>query len=70
MLDSTRRCIKECIVYLVFVIVVYFISYQERDFRSFLFAQNVKNQFFHGKPSFTSVSSRYISTNPGLWKMN
>jgi len=47
--------IKECIVYLVFVIVVYFISYQERDFRSFLFAQNVKNQFFQGKPTFTNV---------------
>ena len=50
--------IKECIIYLVFVFVVYFISYQERDFRSFLFAQNVKNQFFGGKPSFSSVSQR------------
>jgi len=53
--------IKECIVYLVFVLVVYFISYQERDFRSFLFAQNIKNQFFGGKPSFSSVSQRYFA---------
>jgi len=48
--------IKECIIYLCFVFVVYFISYQERDFRSFLFAQNIKSQFFGGKPAFSSVS--------------
>ena len=48
--------IKECIIYLIFVLVVYFISYQERDRRSFLFAQNIKNQFFGGKPSFSRVS--------------
>ena len=48
--------IKECVIYLIFVLVVYFISYQERDRRSFLFAQNVKNQFFGGKPAFSSVS--------------
>ena len=48
--------IKECIVYLLFVLVVYFISYQERDRRSFLFAQNIKNQFFGSKPYFSSVS--------------
>jgi len=48
--------IKECIIYLIFVLVVYFISYQERDRRSFLFAQNIKSQFFGGKPSFSNVS--------------
>jgi len=48
--------IKECIIYLIFVLVVYFISYQERDRRSFLFNQNIKNQFFGGKPSFSAVS--------------
>jgi len=47
-----------CLTYLIFVLVVYFISYQERDKRSFLFAQNIKNQFFGGKPSFSNVRQR------------
>jgi hypothetical protein len=48
--------IRECVIYIFFVLVVYFISYQDRDKRSFAFAQNIKNQFFGGSNEFTGVS--------------
>ena len=51
--------LKECLVYVFFILVLYFISYQERDKRSYLFAQNVKNQFFTTatSPAFGDVNS-------------
>ena len=49
--------IKECIVYLFFILVLYFISYQDKDRRSFTFVQNLQNRFFNpGDPSFGQVS--------------
>ena len=50
--------LKECLVYVFFILVLYFISYQERDKRSYLFAQNIKNIFFYSalSPAFGDVS--------------
>ena len=40
-----EEVLKECIVYVFFVLVLFFLSYQTRDTASFNFAQNVKNTF-------------------------
>jgi hypothetical protein len=38
--------IREVVIYIFFVLVVYFVSFQDRDQRSFFFNQNIQNQFF------------------------
>ena len=38
--------LKECLVYIFFILVLYFISYQDKDNRSFTFVQNLQNQYF------------------------
>ena len=50
-----ERIIKDCLVYLFFILVLYFISYQDKDQRSFLFSQGIENRFLQGNPSFDSV---------------
>ena len=50
-----ERIIKDCLVYLFFILVLYFISYQDKDQRSFLFSQGIQSRFLEGNPSFDSV---------------
>ena len=38
--------LKECLIYIFFILVLYFISYQDKDNRSFTFVQNLQNQYF------------------------
>ena len=38
--------LKEVLVYFFFVLVLFFLSYQNRDLNSFPYAQNIKNIFF------------------------
>lgn len=47
--------LKECIIYVFFILVLYFISYQDKDKRSFLFSQNLQTRFFQGDPAFGDV---------------
>ena len=47
--------LKECIIYVFFLLVLFFLSYQARDNDSFMYANNIKNTFVHNSPSFNSV---------------
>lgn len=47
--------LKECMTYLFFILVLYFIAYQDKDKRSFLFSQNLQTRFFQGDPAFGNV---------------
>ena len=47
--------LKEVIVYFIFVIVLFFLSYQARDLQSFNYAQNIKNTLVENSPTFESV---------------
>ena len=55
--------LKECIVYLFFVIVLFFLSYETRDGDSFLFAQNIKNTFIETSPAFGSVGGTIYNSH-------
>jgi len=56
-----EKIIKDCLVYLAFILVLYFISYQDKDERSFLFSQGIQNQFLQGIPCFGNVCHFYSS---------
>lgn len=45
--------IKEMVIYFFFLFIIFFISYQQRDPRSYQFGQNVRNTFLSG---FENVS--------------
>ena len=47
--------LKEIITYAIFVLIVFFLSYQARDSDSFLYAENIKNTFFRNSPTFDGV---------------
>lgn len=53
---AMESILKECIVYVFFVLVLFFLSYETRDSNSFIFAQNIKNTFIETSPSFSGVS--------------
>ena len=53
---AMEALLKEIVIYAIFVLIVFFLSYQARDSDSFIFAENVKNTFFRNSPTFDSVS--------------
>ncbi len=62
---AMEAILKEVMIYFVFVMVTFFLSYQARDSNSFIFAQNIKNTFFwNGAPYFDSVRLQLIFTIP------
>ena len=51
--------LKEIITYILFLMVIFFLSYQQRDPVSFQYAENLKSIFL---PGFKSVSIKHLSS--------
>lgn len=48
-----EEVLKELSAYIFFVIILFFLSYQQRDSNSYMYASNLKNSFTH---NFESVN--------------
>ncbi|KAK7111719.1 hypothetical protein V1264_011307 [Littorina saxatilis] len=48
--------IKEMVIYFFFLFIIFFISYQQRDPRSYQFGQNVRNTFLSGFENIKTVT--------------
>ena len=60
---AMEALLKEIITYAIFVLIVFFLSYQARDSDSFIYAENIKNTFFRNSPTFDGVSlNRFVSS--------
>lgn len=55
--------LKEILIYFFFVLILFFLSYQQRDLLSFQYTENMKNMFL-GK--FESVSNNLQKKTQGL----
>lgn len=50
--------LKEIMIYFFFVLILFFLSYQQRDLQSFYYTENMKNMFlgkFEGVSKWTLV---------------
>lgn len=47
--------VKEIVIYAIFVLILFFLSYQARDSESFLFAENLKGFFASGFDKVTTL---------------
>ena len=57
---AMEALLKEIITYAIFVLIVFFLSYQARDSDSFIYAENIKSTFFRNSPTFDGVSLNYF----------
>ena len=58
---AMEALLKEIIIYAIFVLVVFFLSYQARDSDSFMYAENIKNTFFRNTPAFDGVKAKFYT---------